>query len=50
VRLWDPVQGRELKLLPGHTARVTTLAFAPTGRVLVSGSADASVKVWNLDR
>jgi WD40 repeat protein len=31
-------------------ARVSSLAFSPTGRMLASGSADTTVRVWNLER
>lgn len=38
------------KQLVGHTDRVTGVAFNPTnGRVAVSGSADNSLIVWNLE-
>jgi aspartate/methionine/tyrosine aminotransferase len=33
IRLWDPVNGRLIKVIPAHTARVSSLAFAPSGRL-----------------
>ena len=50
IRVWDPVEGKQVKMLAGHMAQVSTLAFAPTGRILVSGSADTSVRFWNLEK
>lgn len=35
-----------LQKLPGHTDRVYDVDFHPIDHVLVSGSADFSVKVW----
>jgi WD40 repeat protein len=48
VRLWDAGSGKQLHKLRGHTGIVTSLAFSPDGRLLVSGSRDRTVKVWDL--
>ncbi|KAJ7693260.1 hypothetical protein B0H14DRAFT_2419601, partial [Mycena olivaceomarginata] len=37
-----------LEPLAGHTKAVTSVAFSPDGRCLVSSSIDRSVRVWNL--
>ena len=33
--------------LEGHKAKVTSVAFSPTGDLVVSGSEDRLVKIWN---
>ena len=44
--------GRQLALaatLSGHMGAVYTVAFAPTGQLLASGSYDKSVRLWAMD-
>jgi WD40 repeat protein len=48
VKVWDSDTGTLIRSFRGHTGLVTTLAFSPDGRLLVSGSRDGTVKVWNL--
>ncbi|MBL8924529.1 MAG: serine/threonine protein kinase [Myxococcaceae bacterium] len=37
------------RLLPGHSGAVRALLSSPDGRTLFSGSADGTVRVWNLE-
>ncbi|KAK0521276.1 Protein sof1 [Tilletia horrida] len=57
VRLWDLTQQRLVHAFPGaHSGIIQSLAFCPLpaagpqgGRVLLSCSTDATIKVWNAD-
>jgi WD40 repeat protein len=39
--------GHVLRTLVGHTDRVTSVAFAPNANILVSGSWDKTIKMWD---
>jgi len=46
TRLWNR-QGKLLHRLIGHGDSVTTLAFAPDGEILATGSWDQTVRLWD---
>jgi RNA polymerase sigma factor (sigma-70 family) len=48
VRLVDVRTGKELRTLKGHDNGVRSIAFAPDGKRLVSGSHDGTVRVWEV--
>lgn len=52
VLLWDVSAAKVLRRFEGHTARVNACAWGGDGRgeegVVVTGSYDASVKVWDV--
>ncbi|MEG3436718.1 WD40 repeat domain-containing protein [Pannus brasiliensis CCIBt3594] len=45
----EPDNGTEQNRLTGHKDAVTSVALTPDGKTLVSGSADNTIKVWNLE-
>lgn len=47
IVLWNPSDDGQ-RVLPGHDAAVFALSASPDGRLLASGGADDSVRVWDL--
>jgi WD40 repeat protein len=47
VWLWDVGTQKKRQTLHGHLRAVTSLAYSPDGRTLVTGSADATVRFWD---
>jgi tricorn protease-like protein len=48
VHLWDVAAREVLATLQGHSYCVWSVAFAPDGRTLLSGSWDRTVRVWDV--
>ena len=46
--LWEMATGKERGRFEGHRADVNSVAFAPDGRTLVSGSGDTTALVWDV--
>jgi WD40 repeat protein len=46
--VWDPLTGKALQTLSGHTAPLSGLAFSPDGRRLLTSSWDRTLKLWDL--
>ncbi|MBH8571769.1 AAA-like domain-containing protein [Nostocaceae cyanobacterium CENA369] len=45
----EPRRGKLLKTFKGHSAAIWGVAFTPDGKILASGSVDATIKLWKLD-
>jgi WD40 repeat protein len=48
VHVWEVATGEERERFEGHAGSVSSIAFAPDGRTLASGSADTTALVWDL--
>lgn len=48
VHIWSVQTGQLLDQLSGHEGPVSSLAFAPNGGNLVSGSWDRTVRIWSI--
>ena len=49
VHVWDPETGVLKVALKGHEKPVGAIAFHPEGKILATGSDDASVRLWDLE-
>ncbi|WFD01399.1 Transcription initiation factor TFIID subunit 5 [Malassezia obtusa] len=48
ISLWDLASGRRIKKMWGHTGTIHEMDFSADGAVLVTGSADATVRCWDV--
>ncbi|KAJ6610194.1 hypothetical protein B0H10DRAFT_2193503 [Mycena sp. CBHHK59/15] len=48
VRMWDPRSGKRTGKLVGHTDNIRAILLSEDARYLLTGSADASIKLWSL--
>uniref|UniRef100_A0A7S2ZIH4 Small-subunit processome Utp21 domain-containing protein n=1 Tax=Rhodosorus marinus TaxID=101924 RepID=A0A7S2ZIH4_9RHOD len=48
IRIYDAETRKLARRLKGHSARITDLCFAPSGRWILSSSMDASLRTWDL--
>eukprot|EP00047_Mylnosiga_fluctuans_P005493 m.240821 g.240821 ORF g.240821 m.240821 type:complete len:917 (-) comp13732_c0_seq1:165-2915(-) len=48
VFVWNMRTGRLLEVLAGHEGPISSLSFSPVSAVLVSGSWDKSIRVWDI--
>ena len=46
AKLWS-IDGRLRQTFQGHQNSVTSVAFAPDGKSILTGSADKTAKLWN---
>jgi WD40 repeat protein len=48
IHTWDISNGKLLKTLEGHPARIRCISFSPDSARLVSGGEDKAIKIWDL--
>ncbi len=47
LRIWDVRQRVGQPPIKGHRARISTVAFHPSGQAVATGSHDGTVRIWN---
>ena len=49
VEVWDTTTGKDKAILVGHTMRVNSIAYAPSGKVIATGGwhHDNTVRLWD---
>jgi RNA polymerase sigma factor (sigma-70 family) len=50
IHVWDLKTGKQINQFDGHRAEVTSLAFSPDSKRLVSASKDSTALVWDLSK
>jgi len=48
INLWDLGSGKRVKKMTGHVSSIYSLAFSAESSLLVSGSADWTVRCWDV--
>ena len=55
TRIWDSANGKVLHSLVGHTFKeghdfITSVAWSPNGKAIVSSTLQGEVKVWSMPK
>jgi len=48
IIILDALAGSQIAVLSGHTGRITCLTYSSDGTLLVSGSSDKTIKLWDV--
>ena len=47
--LWDTETGRKIRVFEGHTDAISSVAFSPDGRRILTGSGDRTAILWDTE-
>lgn len=48
IKLWNAFTGEPIRTMVGHTTKVLSLAFSPTGNWIASCGLDKSIRLWDV--
>jgi WD40 repeat protein len=48
VRIWDAASERTIQVLPGRGSSVTSVAYSPDGKYIVTGSGNNTARIWDV--
>ncbi|MES2217087.1 MAG: NACHT domain-containing protein [Pseudomonadota bacterium] len=48
ARIWDQRNKKCLRELIGHTDKITSLQFSPSGKLIATGSIDHTIRIWQV--
>ena len=49
IKVWETTGWTELYTLSGHSNWIRSIAFAPDGQALASGSTDSTIRLWDTE-
>lgn len=50
LRLWHPVTGKLIKIIPAHEGVVCAVMLHPDGNTAMTGGSDRVIKIWDLNQ
>ncbi|MEA5566455.1 serine/threonine-protein kinase [Anabaena sp. UHCC 0399] len=48
IQLWSMETSKEIHTLTGHSQWISSMAFSPDGRILISSSRDETIRLWSV--